>query len=323
MLKKHVFLYAAAALAAGALTYSALTGLQQKTTLPDEDTHFSVADTAGIDKIFIGKKAGSRYLLERKPGGYWTINNRWIIGKPTIEGLLQCIHDVEVKRPVTEKEHNTVVRSIAAKHDKVEIFVRGQLLKTYFVGSECDNFTGTYFLMEGSDTPYIAHIRGFDGYLSVRYDVVPDQWRELHVFLGGAQTLKKVKIEYPARPSEGFTAEINNHAFSVNGQNTGLDPDKVSFFMAKLKDLAVNTFYDKVTKEQRDSLHNLTPEAVITFEDSNTAFNQILKLYPFPGNTERVNALLGKQEDVVNFDKKRADYLLVNPAWFRKPQAVR
>ncbi|MES2387106.1 MAG: DUF4340 domain-containing protein [Bacteroidota bacterium] len=324
MRSKKLFFIALAVLALGILTYIAITRNAETGTLEAEDSNFAVADTAGIDKIFISAKSGGNWTLERGTNSTWTLNKTWEVAPVTMQVLLQTIHDVDIKRQVSKAEHNTVVRSLATDHNKVEIYVHGELLKTYFVGHGTDNYLGTYFLMQGSDTPWITYIPGFDGYLSTRYIVSPNDWREPHIFRSAPQSLRKVSVTYPGRPADSFTAEVQGKDLIINGQKAD-DPAKTNFFITKLRDMAVNTFYKEFTPANLDSMHKLQPIAVITTEDQNPKLNNVLKVYPWregdnPGHDPKYNALLGTKEEAINIMKERSDFLMVSPGWFMKPK---
>lgn len=300
------------------LAWFAIRKSMQNNTLNEEESAFAVADTNGIDKIFIATKTNKKWLLERKSGGYWKLNNTWWVAPTVMETLMQVIHDVEVKRPVSKLEHNSVVKSIATKHQKVEIYLRGQLLKTYFVGAETDNYQGSYFLMKDAENPFVCNIPGFNGYLTIRYDVNPNSWRDPHIFMSGERTLQEVKVEYPSKPADNFTLTIHDSVVKVNGKGH-LDPEHVNLFIYKTRDLAVNLFYEKVTQAHVDSVSKLTPIAIISTTDKNPELSNTIKIYKNTQNPELYNALLGKKNELVNVQKVRTDFLLVNAEYLFRP----
>lgn len=67
---------------------------------------------------------------------------------------------MEVKFPVPEKDFNSVVADMATRSVKVEIYQKGELAKTYYVGIQTVNRYG-YLHADGKFqvTFYYAHSR--------------------------------------------------------------------------------------------------------------------------------------------------------------------
>jgi hypothetical protein len=181
---------------------------QGKSTLPVSLRDFGVRDTAAINKIFLADKAGNQVLLERVEGGHWLLNKKSPARNDVINNLLLTIHSLEVKMPLPEAAHNSVVAQLAAKAVKIEIFLKGQLFKTYFVGGPTQDLLGTYMLLENSDRVFIMHIPGFNGFLSTRYTPLEENWKERFLFKVQQGKLSAIEIKYSEKPERSFYLDL-------------------------------------------------------------------------------------------------------------------
>ncbi len=168
------------------------------------DLHdFAVEDTATITRIFLADRTGTSVLLERQ-NNRWTVNKGRKARKDAVDVLLKTIRLVEMKAPVSNTAHNNIVKLLAGKSTKVELYSGDRKLKTYYVGDATQDNTGTYMLMEGSETPFICHIPGFYGYLTGRYFTRPSEWRDTEIFGHRLPQIAEVKVEYHQDPARSF-----------------------------------------------------------------------------------------------------------------------
>lgn len=165
---------------------------------------FAVKDTANITKIFLANKAGQTILLERKNSKEWTVNKDYKARKDAVDVLLKTIKRVEMKSPVAKTAHDNIVKLLAGKSTKVEIYKGDEKVKTYYVGDATKDSQGTYMLIEGSSTPFICHIPGFVGYLSGRYMTRILEWRDSEIFAYTLPQIAEIKVEFHDEPERSF-----------------------------------------------------------------------------------------------------------------------
>ena len=168
-------------LLAGFAAYYFLNKNGSKSTLDSEETAFAIADTASVDKIFISTKSGKSNTLTRKAGNHWVLNDHYEARKDMVNMLLETMKRMEVKRPADKLSRNNAIRDIAALGRKVEVYQKGELAKTFYVGQTTDEHMGTYFIMEGSEDPYVLHMPGFNGFITSRFDIEEAKWRSVPV----------------------------------------------------------------------------------------------------------------------------------------------
>lgn len=173
-------------------------------TIKPELHDFAVKDTANITKIFLADKGGQTILLERQSTREWTVNKDYKARKDAVDVLLKTISRVEMSAPVAKTAHDNIVKLLAGKSTKVEIYKGDKKVKTYYVGDATRDSQGTYMLIEGSRTPFVCHIPGFMGYLSGRYMTRILEWRDSEIFTYPLSQIAEVKVEFHDEPERSF-----------------------------------------------------------------------------------------------------------------------
>lgn len=261
MKKNTIFLLLFLILAAIAawLIYSKTSG-----TISEELRDFAVKDTGAVVKIFMADKAGQQVTLEKVEDGDWLLNGEFPARPDAIKTLLQTMHDIEVRSPVGKSGYNNVIKNIAAKGIKVEIYTAKGLLKTYYVGGASQDQTGTFMYLENSTVPFVIHIPGFDGYLTPRYIVKAEDWRVKNVFKLKQGQLKSLKVVDRERPGYAFMI-INDGSGSftlLDDQNTqvpAVSQDKIISYLQFYGMINYEMTEKSLNSSQRDSLTSTTP----------------------------------------------------------------
>lgn len=169
------------------------------------DLHdFAVKDTAEVTKIFMADKTGQTVLLNRVDEKTWTVNDGHKARKDAIDVLLKTISRVEMKSPVANTAHDNIIKLLAGKSTKVEIYKGDDKVKTYYVGDATKDNMGTYMLIEGSRTPFICHIPGFFGYLSSRYMTRSLEWRDSEIFSHRLPQIAEIEVNFHLEPEKSF-----------------------------------------------------------------------------------------------------------------------
>jgi hypothetical protein len=170
-----------------------------------DEAGFTVEDTAAVYKIFLADKSGNMIKLERKEKG-WVVNDTMPAIEATVNSLLKTMHQQQAMYPVAENTHNMVVKILATKGIKVELYdKKDDLMKVFYVGGQVGSISGTQMLIEGAKRPYVVQVPGFEGYLTPRYSVDIKDWRDRTVFDVAQGDLKSVSIQYPDQPLNNFT----------------------------------------------------------------------------------------------------------------------
>jgi hypothetical protein len=304
-------------------------------TVKKELTNFAVADTAAITKIFMADKNNQKVLLEKRADGTWMVNNKFIAKQGMVNSLLETIYSIRVKELIPKGGFNTVIKNLATKSTKVEIYKKGELNRVYYVGGSTQDNKGTFMMLENSATPFIMWIPGFEGYLTTRYTVIEKDWKTQRVFSYYPNQITSVKIEYPRKPEDSFELLSSGNSFALkdlqNGNTVPLtDRAKAIDFLLGFKELNYEAILDGLTEYQKDSIKKTIPMIIVTVKDIQGRENRLVnyprkpnpgardlegKLYEF--SPEKLSGILNDDKDFVliqyfAFDKvfKKKSYFL-------------
>jgi hypothetical protein len=313
----------------------------KKGTIKETLRDFAVADTASITKIFLADKENNSVTLE-KANGIWKVNGRYNARPDAIQTLLETIKRVDIKEPVGKSAQDNVIKRLAAKAVRCEIFQNGVLTKAYYVGTETADQTGTYMIlmdletMQSSAKPFVTYIPGFEGYLTTRYFTKERDWRDRTVFQYIPTDIKSVKLEVPDKADMGYELIINGNNDYVLKMSTGkvlsgIDSMAVKQYLSYFQQINFESLDLAMTDKQIDSTLLAKPINVLTVVNQKGVKNEVKfflrkpskesfdvdgKLVQF--DQERMNALLdGKDLVMVQyyvFGKLMppADYFLKN-----------
>ncbi|MFL5762684.1 MAG: hypothetical protein ACJ77K_02005 [Bacteroidia bacterium] len=294
-------------------------------TLANEMKDFAVQDTASITKIFLVDKNARAVTLERVPGSpKWTVDGQYGARMDAIQTLLETIRRIDVKEPVGKRALSNVIKGIASKAIKCEIYQNGKLSKAYYVGTETADYTGTYMVMidpetmEAMEKPFVTYIPGFEGYLTTRYFTEEKGWRDRSMFMYNPNDIRKVRMEIPTHPEFGYEVTVkgnNDYEIRMIGDGklvTGVDPMAVKQYLSYFQSLSFESFEVDLKPSQIDSVERSTPINILSVTDKDGKVNKVKffarkpknQLYDSKGveikyDQERMNALLNNGKDFV------------------------
>lgn len=246
-------------------------------TIDKEASSFGYKDTASIDKIFLADKDGKQVLLERKAQG-WVLDGKFPVRPDVLELLLYTIKSVEVKSPVSKSGRTSVIKIMASKSTKIEIYSKGEKVKQYYVGHPTQDNTGTYMILTNLETdenyeePFVTHIPGFDGFLSTRYLTESIDWRDRLIINYRPPQIKQIKMDLHEVPDSSFVIDLfSMQRFGLKTKKGSIpfEEDKMKQYIAYFQNVNCEVVLDK--KDQLvDSLSkSAVPFATLTITDRN------------------------------------------------------
>lgn len=263
-------------------------------TIKPELHDFAVEDTARVTKIFLANKTGDKVTLERNGTNGWLVNKDHKARKDAVDVLLKTIKRVEMKAPVAKTAHDNIVKLLAGKSVKVEIYEGDDLIKTYYVGDATKDNMGTYMLIEGSRTPFVCHIPGFMGYLTSRYMTRSLEWRDTEVFNYQLAQIAEVKVEFHQEPERSFkithSADRVVRLFKVHPTETlipEMDTVFVKRYLLNYRDIRFEGI-QPYEKARVDSIVKSPPYFTITVKDQKGAQRSITS-YRLPANPDAID----------------------------------
>ncbi len=256
-----------------------------------KDNDFAVRDTARIGRIFMADRNGKTVDLKRL-GIWWLINDKYKANPVVMESLLKTIFGLETQYRPTKEAAKTMVKNLATKSIKVEIYnTENKLIRVFYVGGVTPDESGTYMIMEGEDQPFVVGVKGKDGGIKVSFFTDEEKWRDKGIFRYSVSDIKTVTLEYPKLKNKSFKLEKNGDGFNVfpfydaiPKSKNKLNPGKVENYLFGYKKQIAEAFVNKY--KGRDSLLQILPFCVLNVEDIKGNKREI-KLYPIiPTNKE-------------------------------------
>jgi hypothetical protein len=248
----------------------------KSSTLVKDETSFAVENTAEIDQIFMKAKFLNTSATLTKKDNKWTINNKYDADGSKINVLLTAIREVRVKHPVSKDYWDMVIRNLAGKGTKVELYSKGKKIKTYYVGGPTPDNTGTYMWIEGAAKPYICHIEGFVGYLTPRYFVNEADWRSKMIFELQEEDIEWVKVDWTENKDKGFLITNSDNGPSIerlsnqSKQQNAVNANKLKSYLKQFDRLSYEGFPNNKSKAEIDSIYTqTTPFVILTVKAKN------------------------------------------------------
>ncbi len=245
-------------------------------TIGSSDNDFAVKDTGSITKIFLADKNNQSVTLTRTGKGTWLVNNHFEVRSDAMNTLLYTINMLTVKNVIDPRSWNTVIQNIAIQATKVELYEGDKRVKVYYVGGETSDELGTYMILADPETetnykqPYVVYIPGFDGYLTTRFFIKEDDWRDRTICQYYPYDLKSVSIEYPVVDSSFRITVAGKNQFMMDNPLTGkkiahLDTLVVKQFLTYFQSLSWEV---TAPATKKDSILNSSPLAIMRIEDA-------------------------------------------------------
>lgn len=314
---KKVLLAILAILLLGYGAYYSLKKEETKSTVDGWDTNFSIADTSLITRFFIAQKNGKSHHFVKQPNGEWKVNNKWQSEKKMAELILGTIHEIKLKAPVPKTMRNNIIKELASRGIKVELYNAEGIIKTFYIGESTSDELGTYIIMEGSEQPYIVHIPRLQGFLTSRFTVNKTAWLDKKIFQSPVKKIISLKVDYPNDTENSFHILRDSSGFKINGIDdlNKKELNKYLKFYENREAEQIAKIQDKIGLN--DSLSTVIPHAIIEIEDENPEHSNKITLYNI-GNEERMLGYLNESDYYVGVQIYSFKNLLVKKAFFEK-----
>ena len=231
---------------------------------------FAIRDTADIDRIFLADNDGNQSLISRQADGTWMVNDKWRAKDNNVFLLLRGFYNMEVKSPVVKDAIPAILKQIAAKPIKVEVYMKGQKEpeKIYYFGFATADHYGNYALLEipgegKSKEPYIVKEAGFYGFIRPRLVTMEDEWRYDGIFDYPELDIASIKVDYPQYKDQSLDIKWNGgndiSLYNNSGQAyRGFDTLAIKDYLRLYKKKHIESFRNYLTQAQEDSILKTT-----------------------------------------------------------------
>lgn len=247
-------------------------------TLDKDARNFKIEDTASVTKIFLANKNGVKSTVKKTKTG-WVVNDKYACRPEAIQVLLYTLKMLDVKAPVSKIAKPNIIKQMTANAVKIEVYSGNDLIKQYYVGKENQDHDATYMLLtdlrenKNFEDPFLMHIPGFNGFLSSRYIVDENEWRDKTVINYIPPQIKSITVENLESPDSSFVIKLkNSNQFELkkpNEEPLSFDEVKMKQYLAYFQNLQYEGLLNIEThKKLIDSLNNRVPFYRITVNDN-------------------------------------------------------
>ena len=266
MKKKNIIIIAAVAIVCLAALIVALRGSRKATFKQD----YHIEDVSTVTRIFLADKQEGEVLLTRVGDSTWVVDNEYPANQPMVKLFLETLNTMRIRQQVNRNAVPTVIKHLAAKGIKVEVYQRVPLIN-WFGGKlrlfTREKLTCTYY---GDKVPCVIYIPGFRGFLTPRFVTDPLKWRSHTIVDLDAKAIGRIELEIPADQNESF-AVVNNGAgfdFIVGGSKVpAFDTLRVAALIASFTWLNFDEFASIVPNSNDSSLVG-APRTILRITDT-------------------------------------------------------
>ncbi|MES2781015.1 MAG: hypothetical protein V4651_14070 [Bacteroidota bacterium] len=275
-------------------------------TLQPELKDFAIKDTAAVTKFFLADKRGHSVTVAKNEQGVWMVDDTYKADVTKVNLLLATMHDVTIRNPISEKQFNSVIATLATEGIKAEFYSGDKNIKTIYVGPGSADQAGTFMMVEGSSAPFVMHIDGFVGYLTPRFYTLQIKWKSKEVFNAAEQDIAKVSVTYLQQPEQSFEV-INGANMEVKDllhqATVTTDPQFVRYYLASFSNLFFEGYDEELSGHSADSIHQTKPYCIIELTKKNNEKTKVQLHYKAVGDHTKI--LYGEDGKLLPYDTEK------------------
>lgn len=307
MNKKIILLILALGLISG-LTYLALdlSKNKGKSDVNSELHTFNIEDTSTVDRIVITDPQMNIMEIKREGiGAEWTDKEGSCIIPENAKNVMYILHNIEFKGYVAEGSREQHIKLLSTSATKVEIYQKGRLEKTWYIGTATPDHHGQVMLLDSrqdgrSNLPVLMKVRGVNGIIEPSFSADNKKWSCTDIFAVPIRLIKKIEINNFDDPGRSFTVTNNNYNFSVKqaGKSVPLaDTTGVIRYLSGFKKVNFEMPNYLLNDKQIDSLKKSKPFGTMKVVETNNK-STYLKFYRLASG-ENLDTEFG---EVINHD---------------------
>ena len=222
------------------------------------------------------------------------MNSEWILNgsdepKPEFLNLLiRTIYKIDAKSRVAKAAYNNVIKALASTGTKCEVYLNEQTKpnKVYYVGGQTADGQGTFMILEGAEMPFIVEIPGASGYLTPRYSVDVESWKNTVLFRTKMEDIKSLSVSYSNFPEKSYEITSNNGSYIIENKrfkylSTLVDSIRIQNYFALFREVHYESEIKDNKSRQIDSMMLYQPSILIKIITTDLKERE-LSIYPMP-----------------------------------------
>jgi hypothetical protein len=261
------------------------------------DNIFHIPDPTAVGRIELEKVVKglpeTQLTLTRSADGTWLVNDQYVALQPKVETLLANLGAIRVYQPIADKAQGSSLALLKRNHTRVLIEDRnGKTLNHYLVGPPDSQQKSNIMMRKGADRAYLVNRPGHEGFVSILYSVVANEWRERLLWNLLPAQIAEISIAYPDSNADfRLTRTDSASPWRIGAQAAA--QEQASAYIAQFKGkVFAESFADATYPGIMDSLRRRQPDIRFHYRKFDAQQGTLL-LFIRP---ENVNNLFGYLE---------------------------
>ncbi len=169
------------------------------------DRQFKIENTEEIATLSIERKNYPPVIFTKR-GNTWFLNNGRAARPESTAYLFSILKNLKVKYVPSVLASENLIKSIDKQGIHVRAFDRREkLMKSFFIGPDVGDGTGTGFLMEGAKQPYVMYATNYYGSIRTIFVFDMNEYETKNIFAEKIENIQQVEIKYPYDKPSSFT----------------------------------------------------------------------------------------------------------------------
>ncbi|MEM7658220.1 MAG: hypothetical protein AAF399_18985 [Bacteroidota bacterium] len=290
-------------------------------SLRQEDIAFAIEDTASIERIQLTRLEKGKPVinidLKREADGSWLINDQYPVIQPKMDQMLKVLHLVHLKEVLVGEGIQSAEKILRTLHTRVEVYDQQGIVKTYLIGTETKDATGTLVKLADAQAPYIVEMPGLQGYINASFPLEADLYRENLLFPARLSNLQRISVTYPQESDASFTLERSGDNWLLAGTEQAPNDQALQAYLGLFQGkIYAETFATEDFPGKKEALSEQTPDVFLNLsyldgqERNVVLFARTENLNNYFGWVEGEPELLTIQRFVIDkFLRSKADFL--------------
>jgi len=251
-----------------------------KTSLDTSDRNFAFPEDQ-MGMVTVKQKNRPLMTFKRGEGGIWYLNDKFRVSQFTIPQITKTLSKIEIQNIPSKGETQTILKDIAKVGVQIKIFdLDGKEVRSFQIGVESFDESGTAFLMDGATQPYNMFLRGLNGDVRTRFTQTIDRYRDREMFQYKPEDIKEVSVKYHKDQKASFKLTVDGSSYEVKPLSQFLEPtskpvspERVKAYLGGFSRIYAEDFDNNNVR--LDSIRALIPFATVTVKDNNGSTNEI------------------------------------------------
>ena len=268
-----------------------------------------VDNIANVDRVEMESSRGKVVL--RFDGIKWMVNDQYPADRRAMQVLFGTVEHVRPRRPVSEKQLQSVKQQLQSSGTRVKFFVKDALIKSYVAGGIAAKPEAWFQV--GDKDPVIVNIPGYRVYSAGVFEQTVNDWRDKRVFSLNWRNFKKLDVVFTKNAADGFTISGKGRVFRIDGMNE-VDTAKVNTYLDDVSLLVGESFYQQGQRARIDSLVAGPTSFDVVVTDVG---NQPYRLEVFPPLRNEANVFGRVNGEIMVFPRAEIVRIAKKKSWFR------